>query len=104
MIPGVSRSGATIIGGLILNLSRSTIVEFSFLLAVPTMLAATLYDLYKNAATFAPQEFGVLAAGFITSFVFALLAVKWLLSYVRTNTFIPFGVYRILVAATFAFL
>ena len=104
MIPGVSRSGATIIGGLILNLSRSTIVEFSFLLAVPTMLAATLYDLYKNAATFAPQEFGVLAAGFITSFVFALLAVKWLLAYVRTNTFIPFGVYRILVAAAFAFL
>jgi undecaprenyl-diphosphatase len=104
MIPGVSRSGATIIGGLILNLSRSTIVEFSFLLAVPTMLAATLYDLYKNAATFAPQEFGVLAAGFITSFVFALLAVKWLLAYVRTNTFIPFGIYRILVAAAFAFL
>ncbi|MGE5260804.1 MAG: undecaprenyl-diphosphate phosphatase [Actinomycetota bacterium] len=101
MIPGVSRSGATIIGGLILNLSRSTIVEFSFLLAVPTMLAATLYDLYKNAATFAPQEFGVLAAGFITSFVFALLAVKWLLAYVRTNTFIPFGIYRILVAAAF---
>jgi undecaprenyl-diphosphatase len=101
IIPGVSRSGATIIGGLILNLSRSTIVEFSFLLAVPTMLAATLYDLYKNAATFAPQEFGVLAAGFITSFVFALLAVKWLLAYVRTNTFIPFGVYRILVAAAF---
>jgi undecaprenyl-diphosphatase len=104
MIPGVSRSGATIIGGLILNLSRSTIVEFSFLLAVPTMLAATLYDLYKNAATFAPQEFGVLTAGFITSFVFALLAVKWLLAYVRTNTFIPFGIYRILVAAAFAFL
>jgi undecaprenyl-diphosphatase len=104
MIPGVSRSGATIIGGLILNLSRSTIVEFSFLLAVPTMLAATLYDLYKNAATFAPQEFGVLAAGFITSFVFALLAVKWLLAYVRTNTFIPFGIYRIVVALAFAFL
>ena len=68
MIPGVSRAGATIVGGLILGLSRSTIVEFSFLLAVPTMLAATLYDLYKNAATFAPQEFGVLAAGFIASF------------------------------------
>ncbi len=97
--PGVSRAGATIIGGLILSLSRSTIVEFSFLLAVPTMLAATLYDLYKNAATFAPQEFGVLAAGFISSFVFALLAIKLLLAYVRTNTFIPFGIYRISVAA-----
>jgi undecaprenyl-diphosphatase len=104
MIPGVSRAGATIIGGLILGLSRSTIVEFSFLLAVPTMLAATLYDLYKNAATFAPQQFGVLAAGFIASFLVALLAIKFLLAYVRTNTFIPFGVYRILVAAAFAFL
>ena len=104
MVPGVSRAGATIIGGLILGLSRSTIVEFSFLLAVPTMLAATLYDLYKNAATFAPQQFGVLAAGFIASFLVALLAIKFLLAYVRTNTFIPFGVYRILVAAAFAFL
>ncbi len=104
MIPGVSRAGATIVGGLILGLSRSTIVEFSFLLAVPTMLAATLYDLYKNAATFAPQEFGVLAAGFISSFVVALIAIKFLLAYVRTNTFIPFGIYRILVAAAFAFL
>jgi undecaprenyl-diphosphatase len=104
MIPGVSRAGATIVGGLILGLSRSTIVEFSFLLAVPTMLAATLYDLYKNAATFAPQEFGMLAAGFISSFAVALIAIKFLLAYVRTNTFIPFGVYRILVAAAFAFL
>jgi undecaprenyl-diphosphatase len=104
MIPGVSRAGATIVGGLILGLSRSTIVEFSFLLAVPTMLAATLYDLYKNAASFAPQEFGVLAAGFIASFVVALIAIKFLLAYVRTNTFIPFGIYRILVAAAFAFL
>ena len=104
MIPGVSRAGATIVGGLILGLSRSTIVEFSFLLAVPTMLAATLYDLYKNAATFAPQEFGVLAAGFIASFLVAIVAVKFLLAYVRTNTFIPFGIYRILVALAFAFL
>src|SRR5215831_17239173 len=104
MIPGVSRAGATIVGGLILGLSRSTIVEFSFLLAVPTMLAAALYDLYKNAATFAPQEFGVLAAGFIASFLVAIVAVKFLLAYVRTNTFIPFGIYRILVALAFAFL
>ena len=100
----MSRAGATIVGGLILGLSRSTIVEFSFLLAVPTMLAATLYDLYKNAATFAPQEFGVLAAGFITSFLVALLGIKFLLAYVRTNTFIPFGIYRIVVALAFAFL
>jgi undecaprenyl pyrophosphate phosphatase UppP len=68
IVPGVSRAGATIVGGLILGLSRSTIVEFSFLLAVPTMLAATGYDLLKNASSFEPQQFGVLAAGFISFF------------------------------------
>jgi len=104
IIPGVSRSGATIVGGLILGLSRATIVEFSFLLAVPTMLAATSYDLYKNASHFAVGEFGVLAAGFISSFIVALLSVKFLLAYVRNHTFIPFGIYRILVALAFAFL
>jgi undecaprenyl-diphosphatase len=104
IIPGVSRSGATIVGGLILGLSRSTIVEFSFLLAVPTMLAATFYDLLKNASSFAPQQFGVLAAGFVSSFVVALLSIKFLLAFVRTNTFIPFGIYRIAVALAFAFL
>jgi undecaprenyl-diphosphatase len=104
IIPGVSRSGATIVGGLILGLSRSTIVEFSFLLAVPTMLAATFYDLYKNASSFAAGDFGVLAAGFISSFIVALLSVKFLLAYVRHNTFIPFGIYRILLALAFAFL
>jgi len=63
IVPGVSRAGATIVGGLIVGLSRRTIVEFSFLLAVPTMLAATGYDLLKNASSFAPEEFGVLAGG-----------------------------------------
>jgi undecaprenyl-diphosphatase len=102
IVPGVSRAGATIVGGLILGLTRTTIVTFSFLLAVPTMLAATGYDLYKNAASFAPDEFGVLAAGFVTSFVVALLSIKFLLAFVRTRTFIPFGVYRILAAIAFA--
>jgi undecaprenyl-diphosphatase len=104
IVPGVSRAGATIVGGLILGLKRSTIVEFSFLLAVPTMLAATGYDLYKNAASFAPQELGVLAAGFIASFVVALVSIKFLLAFIRTRTFIPFGIYRIVVALAFAFL
>jgi undecaprenyl-diphosphatase len=104
IIPGVSRAGATIASGLILGLSRSTIVEFSFLLAVPTMLAATCYDLYKNASSFAPEQFGVLAVGFVASFMVALLSIKFLLAYVRTNTFIPFGIYRIVVALAFAFL
>ena len=104
IIPGVSRAGATIVGGLILGLSRSTIVEFSFLLAVPTMLAATFYDLYKNASSFAPDQFGVLAVGFVSSFLVALLSIKFLLAFVRTNTFIPFGIYRIVLALAFAFL
>jgi undecaprenyl-diphosphatase len=101
VIPGVSRAGATIVGGLILGLSRGTIVEFSFLLAVPTMLAATGYDLLRNASAFAPEQFGTLAAGFISSFIVAILSIKFLLAYVRTNTFIPFGVYRILLALVF---
>ena len=89
-------------GGLILGLSRTTIVEFSFLLAVPTMLAATAYDLFKNASTFAPEQFGILTAGFLSAFVVAIISIKFLLAYVRTNTFIPFGVYRILLAVGFA--
>ncbi len=104
IVPGVSRAGATIVGGLILGLSRTTIVEFSFLLAVPTMLAATAYDLLKNASSFEAQQLGVLAAGFIASFFVALLSIKFLLAFVRTHTFIPFGIYRIAVALAFAFL
>jgi undecaprenyl-diphosphatase len=104
IIPGVSRAGATIVGGLILGLTRTAIVQFSFLLAVPTMLAATGYDLLKNASSFAPEQFGVLAAGFISSFVVALLSIKFLLAFVRTHTFIPFGIYRIVAALAFALL
>jgi undecaprenyl-diphosphatase len=104
IVPGVSRAGATIVGGLILGLSRTTIVEFSFLLAVPTMLAATGYDLLKNASSFEAQQLGVLAAGFIASFFVALLSIKFLLAFVRTHTFIPFGIYRMAVALAFAFL
>ncbi|HET7851416.1 MAG TPA: undecaprenyl-diphosphate phosphatase [Methyloceanibacter sp.] len=103
IIPGVSRAGATIVGGLILGLTRTTIVQFSFLLAVPTMLAATGYDLLKNASAFSASQFGVLAAGFIASFIVALLAIKFLLAFVRTHTFIPFGIYRIAIALIFAF-
>ena len=77
-------------------------MEFSFLLAVPTMLAATGYDLFRNASSFAPEQFGVLAAGLIASFVVALLSIKFLLAFVRTRTFIPFGIYRIVIALAFA--
>jgi undecaprenyl-diphosphatase len=102
IVPGVSRAGATIVGGLILGLSRRTIVEFSFLLAVPTMLAATGLDLVKNASSFAGQQIGVLTTGFVVSLVVALLSIKFLLAFVRTRTFIPFGVYRIVAAIAFA--
>ena len=101
IIPGVSRSGATIIGGLLMGINRQTIVEFSFLLAVPTMAAATAYDLYKSAGNFSFGEFHVLAVGFIVSFVIAVLSIKWLLYFVKNHTFISFGVYRIVIALLF---
>lgn len=95
MIPGISRSAATIIGGLALGLRRKTIVEFSFLLAVPTMLAATAYDLLKSGSAFSMDQMGFLAVGFVSSFVVALLSIKFLLSFIQTHTFILFGIYRI---------
>lgn len=103
MIPGVSRSGATIIGGLLLGLERKTIVEFSFLLAIPTMLAATGFDLYKNASAFSSVDFTLLAVGFIAAFVSAFLAVKTFLRFIESHSFISFGVYRIAIAAAFFF-
>jgi len=101
IIPGVSRAGATIIGGLAIGIKRQAIVEFSFLLAVPTMAAATAFDLYKSANSFSFGEFHVLAIGFVVSFGVAILAIKWLLNFIKNHTFIPFGVYRIVVAVLF---
>ncbi|PIR83626.1 undecaprenyl-diphosphatase [Candidatus Kaiserbacteria bacterium CG10_big_fil_rev_8_21_14_0_10_51_14] len=101
IIPGVSRSAATIVGGLLLGIKRVAIVEFSFLLAVPTMGAATGLDLLQNADSFTSQQTLVLAIGFVTSFVVALGAIKFLLAFVRNHSFIPFGVYRIALAGIF---
>lgn len=101
MIPGVSRSAATILGGLLLDIKRKTIVEFSFLLAVPTMLAATVYDLYKSSGSFAAGDFQYLALGFVVSFFVAWASVKFLLRFVKNHSFIAFGVYRILAAMVF---
>jgi len=95
MIPGVSRSASTIVGGLMLGLKRKTIVEFTFLLAVPTMLAATGYDLMKSGSLFSPDQLHFLLSGFLTAFAVALLSIKFLLRFIKTHTFIPFGVYRI---------
>lgn len=101
IIPGVSRSGATIIGGLLMGINRQAIVEFSFLLAVPTMAAATAYDLYKNAGSFSFSEFHILAIGFVVSFIVAMASIVWLLRFVKAHTFISFGVYRIIAALIF---
>lgn len=101
VIPGVSRSAATIIAALFLGTKRKTAVEFSFLLAVPTMLAATIFDLVKSNFAFSPFEYSVLGVGFVGSCIVAILAVKFLLRFIRNNTFIPFGIYRIIIALLF---
>lgn len=101
IIPGVSRAAATIIGGLTMGLKRRTIVEFSFLLAIPTMCAATVLDLVKSAGVFKPSQFLVLAVGFSVSFLVALAAIRFLLVFIKRNNFIPFGIYRILIAIVF---
>lgn len=101
MVPGVSRSAATIIGGLLLRLQRKTAVEFSFLLAVPTMLSATGLDLIQTRFAFSAYEYSVLAVGFVGAFLVALVTVKFVLKYIQRNNFIPFGIYRIVVAILF---
>lgn len=101
MVPGVSRSAATIVGGLALGLKRRTIVEFSFLLAVPTMLAATGLDLVKNVGNFQLSDFGILMVGFLLAFVTAILVIKWLLSFIQRYSFTVFGIYRIVAAIVF---
>lgn len=101
VIPGVSRAAASIIGGLLLGLSRKTIVEFSFLLAVPTMLAATIFDFTKNFSDISFEEATLLMVGFIISFLVAMLSIKGFLSLIKTHRFLPFGIYRIIVALFF---
>lgn len=101
VIPGVSRAGATILGGLVLGMRRRAIVEFSFLLAVPTMVAATTLDIWKHGAAFSSADFTLLSVGMVTSFLVALAAVKFLIRYVESHTFIAFGIYRMVLAALF---
>ena len=96
VIPGVSRSGAVIISGRALGLGRELITEFSFLLAVPTMLSATLYEVYKTGFSFSSSEWGTISLGFIISFVVAIFVIKWFLEYIRKHTFKIFGWYRII--------
>ena len=101
IIPGVSRAASTIIGGSVLRLSRRTAVEFSFLLALPTMAGATGLDIIKTSFAFEAHELGLLFVGLLGSFVTALIAIKTLLYFIQRHTFISFGVYRILLALLF---
>ncbi len=98
MIPGISRSGATILGGLGMGLKREVIVEFSFFLAVPTMLGATMYDLYKTSAILSYEQFWLMFSGFLISFIVALAAIRFLIDFVKKNNFVAFGIYRIILA------
>jgi undecaprenyl-diphosphatase len=95
LIPGTSRSGATIMGGLSLGLSRVAATEFSFFLAIPVMFAATLYDLWKARHGLGGADLPVFAVGFVVSFVSALLVIRWLLRYVASHSFRGFAWYRI---------
>ncbi|MGL6070085.1 undecaprenyl-diphosphate phosphatase [Craterilacuibacter sp.] len=95
MVPGTSRSGATIIGGMLFGLDRKVATEFSFFLAVPTMFAATIYDVYKNWHLFSPADIPVFAVGMVSSFISALILVRWLIRFVSGHTFNVFAWYRI---------
>ena len=95
LIPGTSRSGATIIGGMLFGLSRKAATEFSFFLAVPTLVAAGAYDFWKNRALFDAGDVGLFATGSIAAFISAFLCVRWLLRYIATHDFTPFAWYRI---------
>jgi undecaprenyl-diphosphatase len=95
LIPGVSRSGATIIGGMLFGLSRRAATEFSFFLAVPTLLAAGLYDLYKHRDLLSSSDLSLFGIGTVTAFISAFICIRWLLRYVTTHNFRVFAWYRI---------
>jgi undecaprenyl-diphosphatase len=95
MIPGTSRSGATIIGGMMLGLSRRAATDFSFYLAIPTLIGAGAYSLYKDRALLSLQDLPMFTVGLVFSFLSAWMCVRWLLRYISTHNFVPFAWYRI---------
>ncbi len=95
LIPGTSRSGATIIGGMLFGLSRQAATEFTFFLAIPTLGAASIYSLYKERALLSADDLGMWTAGMLASFISAFFCVRWLLRYISTHSFVPFAWYRI---------
>ncbi|MGC9031520.1 MAG: undecaprenyl-diphosphate phosphatase [Minisyncoccia bacterium] len=103
MVPGVSRSGATILGGMLLGIKRKTIVEFSFLLAIPTMLGVSFLEGINSFFNFSLNEFLFLILGFLVSFLSAFLAVKFFLNFIKKHNFIVFGIYRIIFSVLFWF-
>lgn len=100
MVPGTSRSGATIIGALLFGFSREIATEFSFFLAIPTMFGATLLKLLKNGLTFTKLEWQLLGIGSLVAFVVAYIVIKWFMDYIRKRDFVFFGVYRIILGIT----
>ena len=99
MIPGTSRSGATIIGGMLLGLSRRAATDFSFFLAIPTLIGAGAYSLYKERALLSVADLPMFAVGLVFAFGSAWLCIRWLLRYVATHSFVPFAWYRIVFGA-----
>jgi undecaprenyl-diphosphatase len=97
LIPGVSRAGATIMGGLLAGMDRKTASEFSFFLALPTMFAATFYDGYKNRALLVEENLVWLSLGFVSAFITALLVIAGFMRFIQHHTFRPFAYYRIVV-------
>lgn len=95
MVPGTSRSGSTIIGGMLLGLSRKAATDFSFFLAIPTLIGAGVYSLYKERALLSMADVPMFLTGLVFSFVSAWLCVRWLLRYISTHSFVPFAYYRI---------
>jgi undecaprenyl-diphosphatase len=95
LVPGVSRSGATIIGGMLFGLSRRAATEFSFYLAIPTLIGAGVYSLWRQRTALSSADLPLFAVGLVFAFVSALLCIRWLIRYISTHDFTPFAWYRI---------
>ena len=95
MVPGTSRSGSTIIGGMLLGLSRKAATDYSFFLAIPTLIGAGVYSLYKERALLSVSDIPMFATGLVFSFISAWVCVRWLLRYISSHSFVPFAYYRI---------
>lgn len=104
MIPGVSRSGATIIGAMISGVNRKTATEFSFFLAIPTIFGATIYDLWQNYQYLNIDNYRLILVGLLSSFLSSLFVIKWLINYVASNKFTPFAIYRIIIGIALIFI